>query len=175
MGHKSTRGLFSAFEEGGILFLFVFFSMGCSWKDGRAQCSTHPQHHGRGVHSITWDAASCQEHGWAKCFGFWVLNQLLTVLEVLICFFTLWSVVGLTGFHTFLVALNQTTNEDVSDVPLCHSASSLALLMLPFHQFSFIVRVLCVDSGGKLHIVVSSMSRVDQHHTGSVLPQVLEV
>lgn len=53
------------------------------------------------------------------------LNQHLTVLEVLICFFTLWSVVGLTGFHTFLVALNQTTNEDVSQLFL----SSLHILL----------------------------------------------
>jgi len=37
-----------------------------------------------------------------------------TMIEAIICFFSIWSVIGLWGYHTYLICRSVTTNEDVS-------------------------------------------------------------
>ncbi|KAJ7304289.1 hypothetical protein JRQ81_011831 [Phrynocephalus forsythii] len=46
-------------------------------------------------------------------YYYYFLDSHPTVLELVICFFSVWSIFGLSGFHTYLVASNLTTNEDL--------------------------------------------------------------
>ncbi|XP_022244597.1 probable palmitoyltransferase ZDHHC14 isoform X2 [Limulus polyphemus] len=69
-----------------------------------------------------------------------------SVVEGVVCFFSVWSILGLAGFHTYLTTSNQTTNEDIKG---SFSNRRGRDVFNPYSQGSFIsncVTVLCVAS-----------------------------
>lgn len=48
-----------------------------------------------------------------KTFMVAIQKNPASVIEGVICFFSVWSILGLAGFHTYLTTSNQTTNEDI--------------------------------------------------------------
>jgi len=53
----------------------------------------------------------------------WSLTEdlIYTVVEAIVAFMSVWSVIGLAGFHSYLACCNVTTNEDVSMIFLSRS------------------------------------------------------
>ncbi|XP_022656096.1 probable palmitoyltransferase ZDHHC14 isoform X2 [Varroa destructor] len=84
-------------------------------------------------------------------------------IECVVCFFSLWSILGLAGFHTYLTTANQTTNEDIkgsfssrrgADVRNPYSqgsciANCAGVLCAPIPP-SLIARRSYVDSGSRI-------------------------
>ncbi|XP_038596285.1 palmitoyltransferase ZDHHC14 isoform X5 [Tachyglossus aculeatus] len=114
-----TSGLFFAFDcpylavkitpaipaVGGILFFFV---MGTLLRTSFSDPGVLPR-------ATPDEAADLERQIGSQNAGF--LNALkdspASVLEAVVCFFSVWSIVGLSGFHTYLISSNQTTNEDI--------------------------------------------------------------
>ena len=56
-----------------------------------------------------------------------------TVVQALICFFSIWSVLGLWGYHTYLICRSITTNEDVRETTM--SGNDVPLISLSLFRF----------------------------------------
>ncbi|OQR67342.1 putative palmitoyltransferase ZDHHC14-like [Tropilaelaps mercedesae] len=111
-------------------------------------------------------------------------------VECVVCFFSLWSILGLAGFHTYLTTANQTTNEDIkgsfssrrgADVRNPYSQGSCfancgAVLCAPIPP-SLIARRSYVDSGTSITAIrpfstVHASSKNGSQHSLAGIQQV---
>ncbi|XP_071136575.1 palmitoyltransferase ZDHHC9-like isoform X7 [Mytilus edulis] len=67
-----------------------------------------------------------------------------SIVEAIICFFSVWSIIGLAGFHTYLASSEQTTNEDIKG---SYSAKRGQENFNPFSQGSILRNCLVVLCG----------------------------
>ena len=72
-----------------------------------------------------------------------------TCLELFVCFFSIWSVLGLYGYHSYLIAMNLTTNEDLKK-----SYSSRRCAKNPHARPSFLMNCAAALCGPKFPSLV---------------------
>jgi hypothetical protein len=67
----------------------------------------------------------------------------VSVLEGAICFFSIWSILGLAGFHTYLISVNKTTNEDIKVTFSSKRGSGLHNPYTTHNLFTNCCQILC--------------------------------
>lgn len=65
-----------------------------------------------------------------------------TLVEAIVAFLSIWSVLGLAGFHTYLALCNITTNEDVSYLEAFIFALKSLKMLFSFKMHRFICEIL---------------------------------
>jgi len=78
-----------------------------------------------------------------------------TCLELFVCFFSIWSVLGLYGYHSYLIAMNLTTNEDLKK-----SYSSRRCAKNPHARPSFLMNCAAALCGPKFPSLVRPRERI---------------